>query len=83
MWSQGRSEKDQPRFDAVICSSVLEYLNDLPASLRALVGMLKPHGLADRNRAERQPSAAARRGLAPRFDAKSAYASARPADAQS
>ena len=37
-------EKDQPQFDAVICSSVLEYLNDLPASLRALVGMLKPHG---------------------------------------
>jgi 2-polyprenyl-3-methyl-5-hydroxy-6-metoxy-1,4-benzoquinol methylase len=32
------------RFDAVICSSVLEYLNDLPTSLRALIAMLKPHG---------------------------------------
>ncbi len=31
-------------FDAVICSSVLEYLNDLPTSLRALIAMLKPHG---------------------------------------
>jgi 2-polyprenyl-3-methyl-5-hydroxy-6-metoxy-1,4-benzoquinol methylase len=31
-------------FDAVICSSVLEYLHDLPASLRALAGALKPGG---------------------------------------
>jgi 2-polyprenyl-3-methyl-5-hydroxy-6-metoxy-1,4-benzoquinol methylase len=31
-------------FDAVICSSVLEYLHDVPASLRALAGALKPGG---------------------------------------
>jgi SAM-dependent methyltransferase len=31
-------------FDAAICSSVLEYLRDLPASLRALAGALKPGG---------------------------------------
>jgi 2-polyprenyl-3-methyl-5-hydroxy-6-metoxy-1,4-benzoquinol methylase len=31
-------------FDAVVCSSVLEYLHDLPGSLRALAGALKPGG---------------------------------------
>jgi 2-polyprenyl-3-methyl-5-hydroxy-6-metoxy-1,4-benzoquinol methylase len=31
-------------FDAVICSSVLEYLHDLPGSLRALAGALRPGG---------------------------------------
>ena len=31
-------------FDAVVCSSVLEYLHDLPESLRLLCGALKPGG---------------------------------------
>jgi 2-polyprenyl-6-hydroxyphenyl methylase/3-demethylubiquinone-9 3-methyltransferase len=31
-------------FDAVVCSSVLEYLDDLPECLRALAGTLKPGG---------------------------------------
>jgi 2-polyprenyl-3-methyl-5-hydroxy-6-metoxy-1,4-benzoquinol methylase len=31
-------------FDAVICSSVLEYLYDLPGSLHALAGALRPGG---------------------------------------
>jgi 2-polyprenyl-3-methyl-5-hydroxy-6-metoxy-1,4-benzoquinol methylase len=31
-------------FDAIVCSSVLEYLHDLPESLRALAGALKPGG---------------------------------------
>jgi SAM-dependent methyltransferase len=31
-------------FDAIVCSSVLEYLHDLPVSLRLLVGALKPGG---------------------------------------
>jgi 2-polyprenyl-3-methyl-5-hydroxy-6-metoxy-1,4-benzoquinol methylase len=31
-------------FDAVVCSSVLEYVRDVPESLRALAGALKPSG---------------------------------------
>lgn len=32
------------KYDAIVCSSVLEYLNDLPGSLRLLVGSLRPGG---------------------------------------
>jgi 2-polyprenyl-6-hydroxyphenyl methylase/3-demethylubiquinone-9 3-methyltransferase len=35
---------DREAFDAVVCSSVLEYVDDLPAGLRQLVAMLKPGG---------------------------------------
>jgi 2-polyprenyl-3-methyl-5-hydroxy-6-metoxy-1,4-benzoquinol methylase len=38
------ADADHEAFDAVVCSSVLEYLDDLPASLRQLVAMLKPGG---------------------------------------
>lgn len=31
-------------FDAIVCSSVLEYLHDLPAALRSLADALKPKG---------------------------------------
>jgi 2-polyprenyl-3-methyl-5-hydroxy-6-metoxy-1,4-benzoquinol methylase len=31
-------------FDAIVCSSVLEYVNDVPGSLRSLVGAVKPGG---------------------------------------
>jgi 2-polyprenyl-6-hydroxyphenyl methylase/3-demethylubiquinone-9 3-methyltransferase len=35
---------DREAFDAVVCSSVLEYVDDLPAGLRQLVAMLRPGG---------------------------------------
>ena len=38
------ADADRAAFDAVVCSSVLEYVDDLPAGLRRLVAMLKPGG---------------------------------------
>jgi 2-polyprenyl-3-methyl-5-hydroxy-6-metoxy-1,4-benzoquinol methylase len=35
---------DREAFDAIVCSSVLEYVDDLPAGLRQLVAMLRPGG---------------------------------------
>jgi len=42
--ADGEVMAGEQSFDAVICSSVLEYMHDLPGSLRALAGALKPGG---------------------------------------
>lgn len=34
----------EPAFDAILCSSVLEYVHDLPETLRSLAAALKPAG---------------------------------------